>query len=129
MKVIELDRHRKAKIVVAAGDRNIAEALCEFFLTHEFKAELVNSFEQVFLSLSRKGVDMVLLTSFGFEAARIPPYIKEIRNMCPSVGIAVLSKDESIESEAMKTGADLFIPAPFCLRDLLGQIKTLLKVK
>jgi DNA-binding NtrC family response regulator len=129
MNVIYLDKYRKAKVLVVAADRHIAEVLCEFLLTNELKVELADSFDKVLPVLSKKGVDMVLLTSFGMTSSRIPPLVTAVKNECPSIGVTVLSGDDGIQSDVMNRGADVFMPAPCCFKELLGRIRTILAVK
>lgn len=129
MNVIYLDQYRKSKMVVAAADRHIAETLCEFFLSNEFKVELVETLDKIIPTLSKKGADIVLLTNFGMASGQIPPLVASIKETFPSIGITVLSGDDSIQSEAIGRGADVFMLAPFCFKDLLGRIKTVLAVK
>jgi DNA-binding response OmpR family regulator len=129
MTVIYLDQYRKAKVLVASADRHIAEVLCEFLLINGLKVELVDSFEKIIPALSKKGLDMVLLTSFGLTPNQIPSFVTAIKDEYPSIGVTVLSGDESIQSDVMSRGADVFMPAPFCFKELLGRIKTILAVK
>jgi DNA-binding response OmpR family regulator len=129
MKVIYLDQYRKAKVLVAAADRHIAEVLCEFLLINELKVELIDSFEKILPALSKKGLDIVLLTSFGLPPNKIPSCVTAIKNEYPGIGVTVLSGDESIQSDVMSRGADVFMPTPFCFKELLGRIKTILAVK
>jgi DNA-binding response OmpR family regulator len=129
MNVIYLDQHRKSKVLVAAAERRIGDALCEFFLTNEFKVELVDSLEKILPTISKKGLDMVLLTSFGLASSQIPFLVTAIKTEYPRIGIMVLSRDDGIQSDVMKRGADVFMPAPFCYMELLGRIKAILSVK
>lgn len=129
MTVIYLDQYRKAKVLVAAADRHIAEVLCEFFLTNELKVELVDSLERILPTMSKNRADMVLLTSFGLAPNQIPSFVTAIKDEYPGIGVTVLSGDESIQSDVMSRGADVFMPAPFCFKELLGRIKTILAVK
>lgn len=129
MTVIYLDQYRKAKVLVAAADRHIAEVLCEFFLTNEFKVELVDSLEKILPTMLKNRADMVLLTSFGLMPSQIPPLVTAIKDEYPSIGVAVLSGDEGIQPDVYNRGADVFMPAPFCFKELLGRIKTILAVK
>lgn len=129
MTVIYLDQHRKSKIIVAAAERRIGEALCEFFLTNEYKVELVDSFEKILPALSKKGLDVVLLTGFGLPSKQIPFFVTAIKNEYPTIGIMVLSGDESIQSDVVNRGANVFIPAPFCFMEMLDRIKAILSVK
>lgn len=129
MNVIYLDRYRKSKVLVAAADKDIAGALCEFFLSNEFKVELADTFDKILPMLSKKGVDMVLLTSFGMASSQIPPLVTKIKDAYPSIGITVLSRDDGIQSDVMNRGADVFMPAPFCFKELMGRIKTILAVR
>jgi len=129
MKVIYLDQYRKAKVLVAAADRHIAEVLCEFFLTNELKVELVDSLERILPTMSKNRADMVLLTSFGLPPNQIPSFVTAIKDEYPGIGVTVLSGDESIQPDVMSRGADVFMPAPFCFKELLGRIKTILAVK
>ena len=129
MNVIYLDQYRKAKVLIAAADRYVAEGLGEFFLINELKVELVDSFEKILPALSKKGLDMVLLTSFGLIPGQIPSFVTAIKDAYPSIGVTVLSGDASIQSDVMSRGADVFMQAPFCFKELLGRIKTILAVK
>lgn len=129
MNVIYLDQFRKSKMLVAAADRHIAETLCEFFLTNEFKVELVETLDKIIPTLSKKGADVVLLTSFGMASSQIPLVTSSIKKTFPSIGITVLSGDDSIQSAVIEKGADVFMLAPFCFKELLGRIKTILAVK
>jgi DNA-binding response OmpR family regulator len=129
MNVIYLDQYRKSRVLVAAADKHIAEALCEFFLTNELKAELVDTLDKILPTLAKKGVDVVLLTTFGMASSRIPPLVTSIKDTYPSIGVTVLSGDDTIQSDVMGRGADVFMMAPFCFKELLGRIKTILAVK
>jgi DNA-binding response OmpR family regulator len=129
MTVIYLDQYRKAKVLIVAADRHIAEVLCEFFLTNELKVELVDSLERILPTMSKNRADMVLLTSFGLTPNQIPSFVTAIKDEYPGIGVTVLSGDESIQSDVMSRGADVFMPAPFCFKELLGRIKTILAVK
>jgi DNA-binding response OmpR family regulator len=129
MTIIYLDQYRKSKVLVAAADRNMAETLCEFFLSNELKVEHVDTLDKILPKLSKKGVDMVLLTTFGMASSQIPPVVKSIKDTYPSVCITVLSGDDTIQSDVMDRGADVFMPAPFCFKELLGRIKTVLAVR
>jgi DNA-binding response OmpR family regulator len=129
MTVIYLDQYRKAKVLIVAADRHIAEVLCEFFLTNELKVDLVNSLERILPTMSKNRADMVLLTSFGLTPNQIPSFVTAIKDEYPGIGVTVLSGDESIQSDVMSRGADVFMPAPFCFKELLGRIKTILAVK
>jgi DNA-binding response OmpR family regulator len=129
MNVIYLDQYRKSKVLVAAADKHIAEALCEFFLSNELKVERVDTLDRILLTLSKKGADMVLLTTFGMASSQIPPLVTSIKEKYPGIGITVLSGDDTIQSDVMNRGADVFMLAPFCFKELLGRIKTVLAVK
>jgi DNA-binding response OmpR family regulator len=129
MTVIYLDQYRKAKVLIVAADRHIAEVLCEFFLTNELKVELVDSLERILPTMSKNRADMVLLTSFGLTPNQIPSFVTAIKDEYPGIGVTVLSGDESIKSDVMSRGADVFMPAPFCFKELLGRIKIILAVK
>jgi DNA-binding response OmpR family regulator len=129
MTVIYLDQYRKAKVLIVAADRHIAEVLCEFFLINELKVELVDSLERILPTMSKNRADMVLLTSFGLTPNQIPSFVTAIKDEYPGIGVTVLSGDESIQSDVMSRGADVFMPAPFCFKELLGRIKTILAVK
>jgi DNA-binding response OmpR family regulator len=129
MTVIYLDQYRKAKVLIVAADRHIAEVLCEFFLTNELKVELVDSLERILPTMSKNRADMVLLTSFGLAPNQIPSFVTAIKDEYPGIGVTVLSGDESIQPDVMSRGADVFMPAPFCFKELLGRIKTILAVK
>ena len=129
MTVIYLDQYRKAKVLIVAADRHIAEVLCEFFLTNELKVELVDSLERILPTMSKNRADMVLLTSFGLPPNQIPSFVTAIKDEYPGIGVTVLSGDESIQPDVMSRGADVFMPAPFCFKELLGRIKTILAVK
>jgi DNA-binding response OmpR family regulator len=72
---------------------------------------------------------MVLLTSFGLTPNQIPSFVTAIKDEYPGIGVTVLSGDESIKSDVMSRGADVFMPAPFCFKELLGRIKIILTVK
>ena len=129
MTVIYLDEYRKAKVLVVAADRHIAEVLCEFLLINELKVDLVDSLERILPTMTKNRADMVLLTSFGLMPNRIPSFVTAIKDEYPGIGVTVLSGDESIRSDVMSRGADVFMPAPFCFKELLGRIKTILEVK
>ncbi len=129
MNVIYLDRYRKSKVLVAAADRHIAETICEFFLSNDFRAELVDTLDKILPMLAKKGADMVLLTTFGMASSQIPPLVKLIRDGYPGIGVTVLSGDDTIQSDVMDRGADVFMQAPFCFKELLDRIKTVLVVK
>ena len=129
MTVIHLDQYRKSKVLIVAADRHIAEVLCEFFLTNELKVDLVDSLERILPTMSKNRADMVLLTSFGLIPNQIPSFVTAIKDEYPGIGVTVLSGDESIQSDVMSRGADVFMPAPFCFKELLGRIKTILAVK
>jgi len=129
MTVIYLDQYRKAKVLIASADRHIAEVLCEFFLINELKVELVDSFEKIIPTLSRKRPDMVLIANLAQSPDQIPSLIAAIKNEYPSIGIVVLSGDEGIQSDVMSHGADVFMLTPFCFKELLGRMKTILSVK
>ena len=129
MMVIYLDQYRKAKVLIVAADRHIAEVLCEFLLINELKVELVDSLERILPTMSKNRADMVLLTSFGLTPNQIPSFVTAIKDEYPGIGVTVLSGDESIQSDVMSRGADVFMPAPFCFKELLGRIKTILAVK
>jgi DNA-binding response OmpR family regulator len=129
MNVIYLDQYRKSKVLVAAADKNIAGALCEFFLSNEFKVELVDTIDRILPRLLKKGTDMVLLTTFGMASSQIPPLVTSIKETYPGIGVTVLSGDDTIQSDVMDRGADVFMLAPFCFKELLGRIKTVLAVK
>ena len=122
---------RKTTVLIAEDDRfNRLLLISMLAKNKQIKVLEAKNGEEALEMLSRHNIDILLLDIYmpkmnGLET------LKKIRRMdrVANIPIMVISSDETEMKKSLKFGANAFIAKPFKIKELEGQIYTLLGAK
>jgi len=121
---------KKTTVLIAEDDRfNRLLIISMLAKNKQIKVLEAKDGEEALEMLSKHNIDMLLLDIYmpkmnGFET------LEKIRNMerIANIPIMVISSDETEKKKSLAFGANAFVAKPFKLKELEGQIYTLLGV-
>ncbi len=119
-----------AKILVAEDEKNIRESIVSAFSSsHEIIG--VSSAEDAVKIIENSGSWDALITDIRMGGINGIELTSRFRKAHPDSVIMVITAFQSVQTaiEAMKAGADEYIPKPFSLDELELKLKTLLSLK
>ncbi|PKL91529.1 MAG: hypothetical protein CVV21_08070 [Candidatus Goldiibacteriota bacterium HGW-Goldbacteria-1] len=117
------------RVLLVEDEKNIRESV-ETALSDRYEVSAFDSAEKALTALSDNGFD-ILITDIKLPGITGIELLKKFKTLSPDSPVIVMTAFSSINSaiEAMKAGADEYVPKPFSLEELEIKTENLLKIK
>lgn len=113
-----------SRILIIAEDKQVVDALLEFFESHAYEAEIALN-EKIAINIINERKMDVVLVGFKDENALNLEIIENIRASNSIIPIIVMGGEKSkrTENKIIKAGAQVFVPDPVENEVLLNEVK------
>jgi two-component system OmpR family response regulator len=118
---------RSARILIVEDDRDVREASAEYFASHGFAVEAVDSGAAMRDAIGRAVPDLVMLDLRlpGEDGLSLARWLRERHDVAI---VMVTAADEIVDRVVgLEVGADDYVAKPFDLRELLARVKSVLR--
>lgn len=119
---------RKISILVVEDDTILCQTIRDFLESHDYQVLTAGSGQETEKRLAEAPVDLIILDMMLPDGNGIN-LAKKIKQRNPSQLIFMLSaySDEEKRVAGLETGADVFLTKPLTMRELLAQVRALLR--
>jgi DNA-binding response OmpR family regulator len=117
-----------ASILIADGDRGVADSLGQLLESHGLAAEVALDGREA-AALARGGRFDILLLNTSLPAPDALSVVRELRKDGFTLPVVMLAAEDNLEQKvtALRSGADDYVARPFHLAELVARIHARLR--
>ncbi|WP_153111381.1 response regulator [Propionivibrio limicola] len=116
-----------AHVLIVEDEQTLANNLAQNLAASGFQVTVLHDGRNVVETVSRQGVDIVLLDWLLPEVDGLT-LCRQLRTSCPVPIIMMTAKVEEVDRvEGLETGADDYLCKPFSLREMVARVRALLR--